>query len=355
VQLLTDEEMFGMIPKSDGSYEYGNMPLPIHTSLKSAYINGLKESGVFPEHIHGSYSYNPDNRGEEARMRSHAEGNLLIPIYKNAFGVADEIIEDHLETTNGYIRQFPPAQLETYPNMERKFDYFEYAPRDFIPPAEERLSKAYANIHQECASTFKGKAIWFLLATLAFALVLLGGHIYTLIPQLGVWISETKLNFYIHIGIILLFLEIIGCFVPGGWLDVDFSKHTFGYLVMMGAIFAWGYIYFPGTNGPAPEEGVVRVIYYLVKWPYIGYFGLIWLYYAATAISALCQLVRYRKNLKGYKETFSKIYAEDIRRLHRYVRLRQLWIKHEGLKSAYWLDRIERRVYQYRTQYNEIK
>ena len=355
MHLLTDEEMFGMIPKSGGSYEYGNMPLPIHTSLKSAYINGLMESGVFPEHIRSSYSYNPDNRGEDARMRSHAEGNLLIPIYKNAFGAADKIIEDHLEKTNGYIGYFPPAQLEPYPNMERKFDYFEYEPKDYIPTAEERLSKAYADIHQQCASTFKGKAIWLLLATLAFALVLLGGQIYTLIPQLDVWISESKLNFYIHIGIILLFLEIIGCFVPGSWWNIDFTNHTFGFLVMMGTIFAWGYLYFPGTIGSAPEEGAVRVIYHLIKWPYIGYFGIIWICYAAKAIFALAELVRYRKNLKGYQEAFCKIYEEDILKLHRYVRLRQLWIKYEGLRSAYWLDKIERRVYQYRMEYEGLR
>jgi len=355
MKLLSDDEMFGMIPQADGSHKPGNMPLFIYPSLKSTYLNKLQESGVFPEQIQVSYRYNPDVRGEKAQMRSHAGGNLLIPIYKDAFLVAEEIIEDHSEETNGFIRSFPPSKLDVYPNMERKFEYFDYAPKDYVPAAEERLKKAYANIHQDCALTFRGKAIWFVLATLAFALVLLGGRIYTLIPQLGAWASESQLNFYIQIGIILLFLEIIGCFVPGSWLDVDFNRHTFGYLVMMGAIFAFGYLYFPGTNGPAPEDGAVRVIYFLIKWPYIGYFAIVWIYYAVCAISALTELLRYRKNLNSYKKDFARIYEEDIHRFHRYVRLRRLWMEHEKVRSAYWVNTLERRLYQYREEYSAMQ
>lgn len=355
MQLLTDEEMFGMIPKPDGSYEHGNVSLPILTSLKTAYINALADSDVFPEHLCNSYSYDPDRSGSQQVAKSMGEDRILLPIYKNAFFEADEIIEDHLEKTNGYINRFPPSKLKIYPDAKREFDYFEYQPRDYIPPSEERLNKAYADIHQNCGSAFKGKAIWFVLATLAFALVLLGGQIYSLIPQLGAWASESKVNFYIQIGIILLFLEIIGCFVPGSWWNVDFTNHTLGFLVMLGAIFAWGYMYFPGTTGPAPEEGAVRVIYYLVKWPYIGYFGIIWICYAARTISALTELVQFRKNLKGYKETFARIYEEDINRFHRYVRLRQLWAKSEGIRTPYWVSRLDQRFYQYKTQYEEIR
>lgn len=355
MQRPADQQIFGMIPKPGGSCEHGNMPFLLHEPLNNVYLDGLMESGVFPEHIHGSYTYDPDVRGEKARMRSHAEGNLVIPIYKEAFYVADAIIEEHLEKTNGYIRRFPPVQLEAYPNIERKFDYFEYHPRDYVPAAEERLEKAYGDIHQNCGSKVKRQVIWWILATLALALVLLGGRIYSLIPQLGAWTSESRVNFYIQIGVILVFLEIIGCFVPGSWWNVDFTNHTLGFLVMLGAVFAWGYMYFPGTTGPAPDDGTVNVIYHLVKWPYIAYFAIIWIFYTVHAISALRELAQYRKNLNGFKKTFAQIFEEDFYRLYRYVRLRQLWAEHENMRTPYWVSRIDQRLYQYQEEYDKTR
>ena len=356
MRLLTDEELFGMIPQADGTHIKGNATGSMQVPFEYAYLNAFTDRRAFPESIHTNYStYSNDTNREKEKKREKAKKRTYADVYEKAMSRVDQTIEDHMEQSNGFIYSFPASKRTLYEKSEgHEYEYFKYVPENYIPPVEKKLHEAYTQIHDQCIKTFRWRLFWFLMATVALALVLLGGKLYALTPQLTAWAQEKQVNYYIYMGCLLLFLETVGYFVMTRRWELDFEEHTPVCLFMLGAIFAWGYIYFPGTVGEAPTEGVVKIIYHIIKWPYIAYFAVIWVFHLVYAITALSNLLFHLKHLKQYKKTFVQIYEEDANKLHRYVRLRQLWIDYEKVRGVYWLYDIESRLNRYQREYEAL-
>lgn len=362
MRLLTDEELFGMIPTTSGEHITGNADGQFHPTLQSAYGKAFENRIFFPESITSNYTQRTsDSYYDIQRKQARAEDHTARQTFTKAFPFVDSVIEHHLEDTNGYISRFPLANVPLYGSDHKvgghqTFNYFEHAPLEYHPQPEERLKNVYKDIHKGHTGTFCGRLFWFLLATLVFVLVLMGGRIYTIFPEIRAWASEKDSNAYIQLGGILLLLEIVGCFVPASRLKIHFEDHVPVYLFTLGAIFLWGVGYFLGVNGEVPDSDFLKVLYHIIKWPVLIYYTVIWVFHGYHMFLALSIMRSYRQSLDYHRKRFVKIYEEDIGKLHRYLRLRKLWMAYAGIQRApEWLRDLESRIDSYHLDYEQYK
>ena len=352
---ISDEELFGMIPRRGQPYTIGNAT-KIHTSFSHAYLSKLKN--IFPKEVDTTIFYVPGWDGRDVVDSKHesALSLKLKGIYRLAFPTVDQAIEDHLEKTNGYIEAFPPIETDWYSKYDScKFNYFYNAPEDYRPPMEKKLNLAYHESHQDWAEKMPRLLFMALLSTLAFALVLIGGGIYSMIPALDIWVSASSLNFNIHMGIIVVFLEIVGwiTFLPQFFDEVE--NHLLVSVVMMTLIAVLGWFYFPLTAAPSSGKWIEGLIVGLAIWPVRIYFGAVFFIQVGLAIECVSRLLSYRKNLSRYQDSFIRVFEADYNKLHRYLRLRQLWCANESYAECKWLKELSRRLYDYRVEYEICK
>lgn len=351
---MSDEELFGMIPKRDGTFDVGNATEE-HLSFGEAYVSALKHDNIFPSSIVTSITYAP-GWDEEEEVEKKRENALWLELQKE-YGVAyfkvDQAIEEHLDKTNGYIGCFPPSQMPVFSDSKRcEYDYFHYMSKDHRPPMEKRLREAYANAHQE----FDGMAtflFWAVMSALVFALVLFRDQIYGTFPQLVDWMSASKMNGNIYYIGITGFMIIVDWIIMARLLEVDFGEHLLVHVVMIVVIFFWGSIYF--NPDIASEDGFFRILLEIVFfWPVRIYCGLVCLTLVASVVQGVVGLRKYRKNLSRYQETYVQVWEEDFNKLNRYLRLRELWLSYENRYTPEWMKNLSQRVYEYRVEYESI-
>jgi len=350
---MSDEELFGMIPKHDGTLVDGNALLPL-PSFKRSYLDALTSGKIVPTNMTSSFRYTPGLDEEKAvdLMRKHSLHNALGEIYEKAFPLVDQAIEDHLEETNGYIYSFPPSEIQLYEDTEDfKFNYFRNAPEEYHPPLEKRLNKAYNDVHQELEGELPKAVSWMIMITLAFALVLIGGRIYTIFPQLGAWVAESGRNENIFMACIAVFLVI------AGWVSVnrmETVESCLAHVVVIGGICFLGPACIALTGDPNLDRWVDTLMRILFVWPVRIYFGGLWLIFVASFVRFFADRRHYRKNVAKYQETYLRIFKEDYNKLRRYLRLRQLWSAYEGKSDAGWVRDLSNRLQQYRAEYEAI-
>jgi hypothetical protein len=353
---MSDEELFGMIPKQDGTFIIGNATEP-RTSFRSAYDCALKIGGIFPKSVGTTIRYAPgwDESEEVERKRENALSLELSGIYKLAFSKVDQAIEDHLEKTNGFIGSFPPAKIALFSDYKScKYDYFHHSPKEHSPPIEKRLRKAYEDVHQEW-DKLPWMVFWAAMATLVFALVLFRDQIFVMFPQITAWVTASRVNYHIYTICVTAFLFIIDWIALMDSFEVDWEKNCLLYLIMLGVFYLWGGDYFQPTPIEEDSKEWVRTLIEVVtEWPVLIHCGITCLVQICFAIERLIAKRKYIKNLSRYRETFIQVWEEDYNKLNRYLRLRQLWCAYENHYRPDWLDALSRRVYAYRKEYESI-
>lgn len=351
---MTDEELFGMIPKRDGTIVVGNATEP-HLSFGEAYESALKHSRIFPSSIVTSIRYAPgwDEQEEVEKKRENALWLELKKVYGLAYDKVDRAIEEHLDETNGYIGCFPPSSMPLFSESKRcEYDYFYYMPKDHRPPMEKRLREAYANAHQEWEDLPK-LLLWMAMSALLFAFVLFRDQIYGMFPQLLDWASASSMNSNIYLFGISSLMIIIDWILVARMLELDWGEHLLLHLVMIVVIFFWGNMYF--IPAMAAEDGLFGMFLEIVFfWPVRIYCGLVCLMLVASSVNGIVGKRNYRKNLSRYQETFVQVWEDDFNKLNRYLRLRQLWLSYEGRYTPEWMKELSQRVYEYRMEYEAI-
>lgn len=354
---ISDEELFGMIPRRGQPHLVGNATEE-RLSFLDAYEIGLKMGGIFPQNIVTSIRYAPgwDEWEKVDKKREHALSLELKGEYRLAFPKVEQLIEEHLEKTNGYIGAFPPTRIALFSDYEScKFDYFYSAPKDYRPPMEKSLNQAYQNAYQNLEERLPKALCNAVLAILAFVLVLIGGGIFTMFPALGDWVAAGGLNFNICCIVIVAFLEIAGwiTFFPQ-FADED-KDHSLTYIVMMILIGFLSCGHFALTVSPSSESWIEGLFVGMFSWPVRIYFGAVCFIQVGFAISGVHSLRHYRKNLSRYQDAFIQVFEADYNKLYRYLRLRQLWCANESQSTPRWLNELGRRLYDYREEYDVCK
>ena len=363
---LTDQELFGMIPKKDGGHDPGNADDRLSSSLKTAYERALMSPGTFLNHLHSSASGSTASVAKK-RLKERVKEDTRTA-YEIAFPKVDNAVEAHMEKTNGYIFAFPPVETKIYKTTADdfndwkkpidKFNYFKHAPDEYIPATETKLRTAYANLHSPNLKSFYWRIFWFLMAAAGLVLAFLGGSIYTIFPELYTWAFKDSKNFCIHMGIIIVYMLIIGWFVPAKRLKLTFDNHTPLFLFMLGSIFTWSVGYFLITASMELESdgnALVNIICHIVKWPYVVYFVVVFVFHLVHLCKAIPDALRYFKTLSDLRRDYVETYEAEIHKLQRYLRLRELWLEWERISMPNWLSAFESRKKTYDKEYQKLK